>query len=282
MWYVFSLGAWDDPNEAQESFIGDESGTFGVSEVAGPPPAQPFPKMSDDEKKRFAHWSNYVGILGSASVFAGAIFAGTGNAAGVVVSAAIAAELGALAFVLNDIALDPIDNDYMEIAQPTPYPLPDVSPGGACAQRIGNGLSNTIGLAQALSTAYNRMQGAIAAGDNYWTQQQGQAMLGYAAKLDNRLATVDPAKIFGCLPQRQPRDASAVMSWETRLMRNGMPQYLTAAFAAIGITDPNDLASINGFFAVQDPALVSDGYNAIFGPRQSRPVYWQSLADNVP
>jgi hypothetical protein len=265
--------------DPDDGFGADDGGTF-VFNIASPPPPPGTPAMDPDQKKRFAHWSNYVGILGGATAFAGTIFLAVGNVAAATALGASSALLWVLSSALNDIAVDPIDNNYTVIATPTPYPLPDLSGGGPCAVNIGNGLANTVGLAQAVTTSYNRMQGAVAAGDDYWTMQQAQAMVAYANQLDNELAAIDPAQLFGCTPQRPLTSAAATLAFEQNLSTNGMPAFMTAAYNAAGITDA--LWQANGFLYVQDPELVAEAYNALFGPKDSRAVYWQALANNVP
>ena len=122
------------------------------------------------------------------------------------------------------------------------------------------------------------MQSALAAGDSYWTAQQGQAMLYYAAVLDYRLETHPLSTVFNCVTPLDLTSAAAVLAWERSVATNGMPPSLAASFAALGLTD----SRYTGFLYIQDPELVAAAFNAIIGPQASRPVYWQTLDDNVP
>jgi len=270
-----SIAFWNITNDTSIS------GSFVLIDAPSPPPPST-PAMPDDQKKRFAHWSNYVGILSAATAFAATVFVAVGNAAAATALGTSSALLYILSSVLNDISVDPIDDNYAVIATPIPYPLPDLSGGGTCAENIGNGLSLTIALAQAVTTSYNRMQGALVAGDAYWTQQQAQAMVNYANQLDNELSNIDPAQLFGCAPERQLTSAAAALSFEMNLSTNGMHAFLTSAYNSTGITGSFALYQANGFLYVQDPELVAEGYNAIFGPKSSRVMYWQALGNDVP
>jgi hypothetical protein len=114
------------------------------------------------------------------------------------------------------------------------------------------------------------------------TAQQGQAMQYFAAVLDDRLANNPLSTVFDCITEFPLTSAASVLVWERSVATNGVGPVLTNAFASLGITDPADIQRYTGFLYSQDPELVADGFNATFGPQQSRPVYWQTLDNNVP
>jgi hypothetical protein len=259
-----------------------------VFTLSDAPPAPPpgTPQLTADQKRNYAHWSNYVGIAASGMAYAAAGFTGLGNAPGAVATAGMSAMTAAFSFVLNDIALDPIDGNYTTIAEYNPPypPVADLSAkpcmvsGGSTGGGPAQWFANNIGLAQAISTSYNRMQGAIAAGDSYWTAQQGQAMEYFAAVLDSRLASHPLSTVFNCITPLPLTSAAAVLAWERSVATNGMSPALANLFAALGLTD----SRYTGFLYIQDPELVADAFNAILGQQVSRPVYWQILDNNVP
>src|SRR5215475_13567105 len=71
--------------------------------------------------------------------------------------------------------------------------------------------------------------------------------------------------------------ATHIVRLETAINRvTGVPMELRAA---VGVYDPS--AQITGILYTEDPNLAALGYNAVFGPRDSRSYYWQTLADSI-
>lgn len=284
--YVFA-GCTGDGSPYAETC--QDSGGFSFGGVPQPPPPGT-PKLSDEQKKRYAHWSNYFAMTAGTMALATGVFVAIPNPPAATALGAMSAMMYILSARLNEDALDPIDNNYTTIAPFIPYPFPAAdlalkpcmvssgSTGGGPAQWI----ANNIGLAEAISTSFNRMQGAIAAGDAYWTAQQGQAMLGYAATLDTRLDTHPMSTIFACQNPQPITSAAAVLAWERSIQANGMSPLVKNSFASLGITDPFDVKQAAGLLYTQDPELVADAYNAILGPFGTKAFYWTVLDGNVP
>src|SRR5262249_48314379 len=147
-------------------------------------------RFPQDTKNNFKLASAWTGELMPSASFAAGIVGLTGNGPAAGVIGLLAGMLGAVKFVLDDVANDPPDYNYGQIAQPAPYPLPTVPGHGrhGCIQNLVTHFAQIWGIATATHTAYNRMLGAIDYGDGYWTQRQGKAMLHYGAQLEN-LAT---------------------------------------------------------------------------------------------
>ena len=279
--FAFATSFWagdpDDQCSPRPCTPGDDSALLYnpvvINNTPSPPPAQ----MTDAEKKAYSDFAK------QATVVAGAFGLASGATRGLPqVSAALFAIGGVTAFVaagFNNLSADPIDPDYTRIASPDPWPLPDF--GNNCAQRVASYWANGYGLADAASTSFNRMQGAIQSGDSDWTQAQGDAMLRYAADTDNYLAQ-DKTRVFACVPEHPDAvDAQKVMKSETYVSQHGLPDFMLQGLANVGITDQASIDYITGLMIVQDPNLVVLAFNAMFGAKDQRAGYWQALVNNA-
>jgi hypothetical protein len=188
---------------------------------------------------------------------------------------ALTALSGTAAAKLTQLANDPLDPDYTDIAMPTAYPVPA---GGTCVVGIAGALANLAGLADAASTSFNRMQYAISIGDTYWRQQQGQAMLSYAVQVDSILKTL--RKQFSCLPVRGTATAADITAFQQNLATNGPSSDMLKAWAAEGVTDPTDINNMVALITSADPNQSATMFNALFGPRP-RQAYWQALRQSL-
>jgi hypothetical protein len=250
--------------------------------VKTPPPGTP--KMSDEDKAELAHASQQFKHVAAGMGVAASITNALGNKVGALSMVGVGALSYYLSDQLNKMSLDPIDNNYTTLATVINPPLPTGIAGKPCMVSGGasvNGpatfISRSIGLAQAASTSFNRMQGAIAAGDSYWTAQQGQAMLSYTQQLRSKLDKVPLSTLFACA-ERAATDPASVLAFERNLSTNGLPADLAAPFAELGL----DIVPATGTLYIAAPDLVANVHNAILGSISSRPLYWQAFESGLP
>lgn len=277
----FWAGDPDDQCSPRPCTPGDDSALlYNPVVVNNPPPPPPPAQMTPGEKQAYSDFSKQAAVVAAAFGLASGATRGLPQVSATLF--AIGSVTGFVAAGFSNLSKDPIDSDYTDIAQPDPWPLPDF--GSACAQRVGAYWSNGWGLADAASISFNRMQGAIAAGDSGWTQQQGDAMLGYAADTDNFLAQ-DKTQVFDCVPEKSVAvaklDASRVIKFQTYLSNNGPTDSMLQGLASVGITDQGSIDYVTGLMIVQDPNLVVLAFNAMFGAKDQRAAYWQALANNT-
>jgi len=269
----FTASAPTNLSWAAPGWDGDESIGVGAAYTAmtPPPPPPPPPRFTQAQKTRYLRWSIAAGQMGV--VFG--LAAGYAPAPAIVLKygLTIAGILsGAEAVYLGRLAADPLDPDYTDIAMPTAYPVPAAGP---CLTRVATALANIAGLAQAASTSYNREQYAISIGDQYWTGQQGQAMLSYGGQLDAELHNFRATA--RCLAVRLSPSGGAVTAgdiaaFQADIAANGLPPEAIAATQAEGVDPADFIASITS----ADPVLAAAAFNALMGPRP-RGQYWQAL-----
>ena len=275
--FVYTATAPTNLSWSAPGWDGDESiGVGAASTTTTPPPLPPPPpKFTQAQKIRFQRWSVAAAQMGI-TFGLGARF--TPGLSVQLTFALYGAGIlsGAGAAWLHQLANDPLDPDYTDIALPTAYPVPAAGP---CLTKVATVLANTAGLAAAASTSYNREQYAISIGDAYWTAQQGQAMLSYAGQLEGLLQGFQ--RITRCLsvrlsPTGNPVTADDIAAFQADIASNGLPPEAIAAAQAEG-ADPSDfIASITS----ADPALAAIAFNALMGPRP-RGQAWQSLRQAV-
>lgn len=174
------------------------------------------------------------------------------------------------AALIDLVATDPSDPNFMVIAQPVLLTVPPVVPGGVVTQAEANAFNalflneeNVIAYAQALITSYNRAQGAFDAGNAFWENQQLQAaaqyqgallgFLGAEGALRTNLANLlsaDPNFAAFALTINQAFQGESVIAF------SGLPPSILQALLTLGF-DNNTINLITGQLFVQDINLVA-------------------------
>ena len=183
------------------------------------------------------------------------------------IAALFASATGGTAWVLQGIALDPSDPNFMVIAQPVPIPLPSGCDFPECNNLLANDLQ-IISLARAILTTNDRIQGAIDAGDTFWEDQQTQALRQYQiqlASLASQNATL--TQTFQAAFQARMAAAGAtpivvsaadITTYQSN-MQAGWTFDQQNLFAAMGFT-PQDMDDIRAFLLTQDTSTLGGDY----------------------
>lgn len=250
---------------------GDETANFNSSIN---PPSSPKNQAQIDAWTREAFYVSLlgtgVGTMGSVGcLFAGPYASLCGGAAG-----AIAGLSGMAGIYLAKLAADPIDPNFTVIATPKNISLPaDLNIGISLASDE----AKAIALAAALLTSINRYQGAVAAGNQYWTVQQFAIVNNYSAQLNNLVNNL-PADLQSFInqilalgvPQNLNISTSDVYQSEVNTFYSGLSPDAINIFDQLALSTA-DLQSANQILYVQD-------INALAG---QYPKVLYSLADNL-
>jgi hypothetical protein len=240
--------------------------------------------FSPETKAAFATASQQTGVVAVALGIGSIIFSATGVPGGFL--GVISTLLGLTQYALDGVANDPVDTNYTELAVATPYsPLPDLTGAPKCVQNLVNYYAKLWGVANATHTSYNRLLGAVQAGDTYWTNHQASNMHKLGKQLETMVTKLQasPQVHFNCLrPQLQLPvqniDQARVLANQTTLATSGSP---SSWFQGFGLDDQT-VQNLTGLFYVQDPALVAAAYNAIFDDPTQHTFNWAQLANGLP
>lgn len=166
------------------------------------------------------------------------------------------------------LANDPIDPNFTLIATPTNISLPaDLTIG----VNLASDEAKAIALAAALLTSINRYQGAVAAGNQYWTAQQLATVNNYSAQL-NSLVNNIPADLQGFInqilalgvPKNLNVSTSDVYTSELNTFYSGLglsPDAMNI-FDQLALS-PGDLQMANQVLYVQDINALAGQYPGI-------------------
>ncbi len=170
----------------------------------------------------------------------------------------------ALSGELNELALDPADPNFTQIAVPVTPPFTGLSVGPGITQNevdsVNAFISNqtqAIGLARAMITSINRAQGAFEAGNTSWENKQMNAASQYAVQLSALLdaqaalqANVKSALTGVGFPSITvtPND---VFSFEANVLNNGLPSSIVQVLTQLGSTN-SEIEQIRQIAFVQD------------------------------
>lgn len=174
------------------------------------------------------------------------------------------------AAILDKIATDPSDPNFMVIAQPVLLTVQPVTANGTLTQAEADAFNalllneeNIIAYGQALITSYNRAQGAFDAQNAAWQAQQLQAaaqyqgaLLGYVSAESGLRTTL--ANLLSADPNfssftLNPYDA---LNAEGLIAYSGLPASITQALVSLGADAPT-VSTIQGLLFVQDINAVS-------------------------
>lgn len=250
---------------------GDETANFSTSINSPPSPKSP---------AQIAAWNKdayNVSLIGGGIVTMGAVgclFSGPYAALCNGATGAIGALSGMTAVYFGKLAADPIDPNFTVIATPKNISLPtDLTIG----VNLASDEAKAIALAAALLTSINRYQGAVAAGNQYWTAQQLATVNNYSAQL-NSLVNNLPADLQSFInqilalgvPQNLNISTSDVYQSEVNTFYSGLSPDAINIFDQLGLS-PSDIQSANEVLFVQD-------INALAG---QYPGVLYSLANNL-
>ena len=251
----------------------DETASFSTS--INPPSSPKTQAQKDAWTNDAIYWGligGGVGTLGSV----GCLFAGPYTALCDRATGAIGGLSAMTAGYFAKLANDPIDPNFTLIATPTNISLPaDLTIG----VNLASDEAKAIALAAALLTSINRYQGAVAAGNQYWTAQQLATVNNYSAQL-NSLVNNIPADLQGFInqilalgvPQNLNVSTSDVYTSELNTFYSGLglsPDAMNI-FDQLALS-PGDLQMANQVLYVQD-------INALAG---QYPGVLYSLANNL-
>src|SRR5436190_14359922 len=177
----------------------------------------------------------------------------------------MALAMGGTAWLMQGIAQDPSDPNFMVIAQPVPIVLPsgmDCGAFPACNNLLGNFLP-IIALERAILTTNDRWQGAYDAGDTYWQDQQGNALRQYQiqlAALASQNATLlqtyqaaFQANVAASGGTPMVVSAADVASWQSSTQAEWTFDQQNV-FTAMGFT-PDEMDAIAAFELAQDTSM---------------------------
>jgi hypothetical protein len=152
----------------------------------------------------------------------------------------------------KQIAHDPVDNNFRQIAQPSSPKVPDVGVFNMLAADV----AKAAGLIDAASTSLNRAQGAFLAHDSFWQQQQQAAADSYISQLAKQLQVagldvVGQKTLLLALGVQLNITPDDVSTFQTRLTSLGFPPDELNTFSFLGL-DPSSIAQIRDLLAAQD------------------------------
>jgi len=208
--------------------------------------------------------------LGAASRLAAAKGVPVRIRMGLSAAAAMAAEA---AVAYSQLAADPPNPNYMTYA--VAGTLPPINTNNSCLSDLGNFLSDVWGNATAASESYDKLGGAIAAGDQVWITNQGNAMLGYASGVDYDQAFFQSK--FSCLPEilgGNDITTAEIGIVKADFMKNGLPQDMINGMAAGGMSSADINTWLNDFITA-DSVAIANGFNAMFASDKSSS--WSAL-----
>jgi len=208
--------------------------------------------------------------LGAASRLAAAKGAPVKIRMGISAAAAMASEA---AVAYSRLAADPPNPDYMTYA--VAGTLPPINTNNSCLSDLGKFLSDVWGNATAAADSYDKLGGAIAAGDQVWITNQGQEMLGYASAVDNDQASFQSK--FSCLPEilnGNDITTTDINIIKADFMKNGLPQYIINGMTAGGMSTDDINTWLNNFITANS-VDIANGFNAMFANDKSSS--WNAL-----
>lgn len=260
---------------------GDRSFNDAIFEVTAQPGQKRF---SPEQKAEFAEASARARLL-AAGLAAVAVPCGFFPEPGptkvcFAITAGSSATAGLLSAILAVMATDPPDPNFTVIAQPMVLALPplEVEPGVTQAEveAINGWLRNraeAIAVGRALITSLNRADGAAAAGDSFWEDQQLKAASEYAVQLA-KLLEADPA--LRALVQDALEEASFpaitvtasdVSTLQQTVAQNGLPDFLIEPLTQLGAHGA-DLAQIKQALITTDPTAAAGSLSDyLVGPK---------------
>ncbi len=165
---------------------------------------------------------------------------------------------------LNELALDPVDPNFTQIAVPITPPFtplvvePGITQGEADSfNALLTNQTQAIGLVNAIITSINRAQGASEAGNTVWENKQMAAASKYALELNKLLdaqnalrANVKNALLAAGFPTItiSPNDA---LNFEINVLYNGLPPSIVQNLTNFG-ADAATIEQIRELAYVQD------------------------------
>jgi large repetitive protein len=187
---------------------------------------------------------------------------------------------------LTNAALqDPPDNDYQQIAVPSPPPVLTPPKGLSAAQKaaavaLESRLAASIGDAQAMSVSMDRAWGAGNADSEYWYHIQMQALARFASRTSSDLRQLPAAyaavqAAFSKHIPSFPVTVDDVSSMVATLV-NGLPSNISAVMTKLGVSeaDQQEIAQ-NLLGADQSQLETSNGAPYLLAPPQD----YDALAD---
>jgi hypothetical protein len=222
---------------------------FWTSDPPAPPPTppQPYtPEQKQDYSRLSADWAIAAGVTGT---IAGALglapepaFSKVGSGIAWVVTGIEAT----VAAIYSRLAADPIDTTFTVIATPVTPSLPLVVAGDGLTQAEADAANalitnqeQVIGLGNAMVTAFNRAEGAFAAGDSFWEDRQVAAAQQYAFQMaplvdaePGLLANLQSAILAAGV--QSSFTASDVSNYQAGVLANGLPPQLAQVLAELG------------------------------------------------
>jgi hypothetical protein len=261
---------------------GDESGTITVTVSSTAPPPPP-PGKTDADKANYRNLRDFYGVLAILYTAIAAEPACVAVPGCPVVMGRIAAGDALLAIAFNRLAEDPIDPNYMVIAQPVIFPIPPVvaqltpAEANALNQLLIN-QEQIFAYIAVINTTFNRAEGAQAAGDTYWIGQQTQAGEVYLSQLGLLmtsqaiiLSNLQSAFQAGGFPNFTVTSAN-IMSAEQQILTGTGPLFNNISMAlgtfgadsatisqALAVLPVQDINAASGAFParVTDPSLIT-------------------------
>ena len=207
-----------------------------------------------------------------------------------------------LAAIFFAASKDPPDPNFTTIAVPVTPPVSPVTVanvGTQAAADAGNALlgnlSSVVGLEGALLTSIERAQGASAAGNAFWQNQQLQAAAGFSTQLSNLYET-QAALLQNAGNTLQaagfpsiPATAAAVAALQADLLQNGLPPLLTDALAQTSLAGRSDGAQDMLLSLLSaDPREAAGSFPekltdpSLIGAAQGSAVLRQAFARSIP
>lgn len=214
--------------------------------------------------------ANFSGGIGTAAGVLAAACTGTFVSAPIcgLPAVQVAAVSYGLAYSLNNLAKDPVDNNYTQLVKPVFPNAPlvfgsTVPPNvAAVASRLFYVQEREIGFSGALYTTANRAATAAANGATTYVMLQTN----YANKLAQKLAAL------AALEARTRKElkywivitgidttltAAQVLQFEMNVSANRLPPAVMSALQSLGVTDPNAIDLITNVAIVQDTNTVA-------------------------
>jgi hypothetical protein len=239
---------------------GDESATVTATVNSSSP-------ISSPDKVYYAKvaagYATLSGAFWTYDAVCGAATAGACLLAGTPIAALSSLIAGGFAL----LAADPIDMNFQSIATPQNVNLPGNL--GLVAGMAADE-AKAITITSALLTSINRYQGAVAAGDTFWQEQQLAAIRDYQSQLAALIQTI-PQDLQDIINQYVasgtpsfPVTASQVLAAEAKLSVSGLPQDVIDLLRQFDLTSIFDISTVTENIFVQDINTLSGVYPDIF------------------
>jgi hypothetical protein len=172
------------------------------------------------------------------------------------------------------LAEDPPDPNFTVVATPVVPSLPAITMTSGFSQQVVNDLNalianseQEISLLQVIPTSVNRVAGAVAAGSQFWQQQQAQAVQQYASQLiplinneaSLRAALANDIKASGLV---FTFTSNNVFNFLGPLPQNGLPSGVTAALTQLGVNAATQAVILNSAISLSPAAVAALGAGA--------------------